>query len=1298
MAETTELSMGAEPTAFAHSCPPLPGGSLNAAELARRPSRSPDYATENRALLALAEAQTGSPHAVLEKLVTLALDLCQAGSAGVSVLEEQGGRQVFRWHAIAGAFAANVGRTMPRESSPCGTVVDQEAVLLFQHPERHFAYPVAVDPPIAEALLVPFKVDGKTTGTVWVIDHSSTRKFDSEDARLLTNLSRFASTAVQAIARANSKLYTDDLLEAQQHILELIVQGRPLVEVLKALCKVAEERAEGSVRAAILLLDQDGRRLRTGAAPSLPDEYNRAIDGIEVGYEGGTCAAAVARGEVVLTTDIAASPGWAGLSHLPLALGLKAAWSTPILSSERKVLGTFETYFADPREPTAHERRLVEVLARTAALAIERRDADDALRRSEERFRALVTATSDIVYRMSADWEEMQPLDGRGLVPSSDSPLRGWMDRNLPAFEHERVRAELARVIAARRPFEMEHQVVRADGSLGWTFSRAVPLFGDSGEVAEWFGMASDITQQKQAEAELTRVRAESDQRARLYETILSNTPDFGYVFDLDHRFTYANEVLLRMWGKSWNEAIGKTCLELGYEPWHAAMHDREIETVKATQQPIRGEVHFTGTFGRRIYEYIFVPVLGPDGEVEAIAGTTRDVTERKQEEERQKFLANLATASQPLTEPAELMAVAARLLAEHLDVDRCAYAEIEDENVYVITGDHTRGVSSIVGRWPVAAFGAVHHRMMKANEPYVVTDADADPRIDPADLPAYRATAIQAVICVPLHKDEKFTAAMAVHQKVARQWTPDEVELVRTVVGRCWEALERARVVRQHRASEEQLRLVTDTVPALIAFVDAEKRYGFVNRQYEAWFNRPRSEIEGRYVWEVVGAEAYERLRSHTERGLSGERVEFEAFAPYPSGGRHIHAAFIPQFDGDKVVGYFSLITDVTERTRAVEALQDADRRKDEFIALLAHELRNPLAPLRNGLQVIKLVGNDAQAAEQARQMMDRQLGHMVRLIDDLLDVSRISRGKLTLRRERQALRDVVNSAVETARPAIEAAGHELILHLPSDPVFVDGDLTRLGQVFSNLLTNAAKFTDRGGRIVLSAERRDDQIAVSVADTGIGIPAEALPSIFDMFSQVDRTLERSTGGLGIGLALVKGLTEMHGGRVSAASPGEGRGSTFTVTLPIVLSAGRPRARRSDDDAHARRLSRRVLVVDDNRDSAESMSLMLGLLGSEVRMAHDGLEAIKAAEAFRPEVILMDIGMPRLNGFDATRRIREQSWGRDTAIVALTGWGQSADRQKSKEAGCDGHLVKPVELRDLERLLAGLDPMLDSSP
>jgi signal transduction histidine kinase/DNA-binding response OmpR family regulator len=397
-------------------------------------------------------------------------------------------------------------------------------------------------------------------------------------------------------------------------------------------------------------------------------------------------------------------------------------------------------------------------------------------------------------------------------------------------------------------------------------------------------------------------------------------------------------------------------------------------------------------------------------------------------------------------------------------------------------------------------------------------------------------------------------------------------------------------------------------------------------------------------------------------------------------------------QFDADDVEFLRTICHYVTvayERMRFIHQLRDSDRRKDEFLATLAHELRNPLAPIRSALQIIRLTGNDGPAIAQARTMMERQLGQMVRLIDDLLDVSRISRGKLELRKDRIELASVIRSAVDTSRPLIDAAGHELTLSVTAEPIYLDADPVRLAQVFSNLLNNAAKYMESGGHIWLTTALGDKEVVVTVRDTGIGIPADALPAIFDMFTQVDRSLEKSQGGLGIGLTLVKQLVELHGGKVEARSEGEGKGAEFIMHLPVVSLGPAPQP-KADDEQQARAPACRILVADDNRDAAESMGMMLRLMGNEVRTVQDGVQAVEEAAEFRPDVILLDIGMPRLNGYDAARRIRGERWGKDIVLVALTGWGQEEDKHHASEAGFDHHFTKPVNPADLERLVAGL--------
>ena len=389
---------------------------------------------------------------------------------------------------------------------------------------------------------------------------------------------------------------------------------------------------------------------------------------------------------------------------------------------------------------------------------------------------------------------------------------------------------------------------------------------------------------------------------------------------------------------------------------------------------------------------------------------------------------------------------------------------------------------------------------------------------------------------------------------------------------------------------------------------------------------------------------------------------------------------------------------SDITELQRMEENLRrlasdlaEADRRKDRFLATLSHELRNPLAPIRNSLELMKRSPRDAAMIDLARAAMERQLVQMVRLVDDLLDVSRITRDKLELRREMVTLQSVLDNAVEAAQPCIAEHGHALSVSLPQAPVWLNVDPTRTAQVFSNLLNNAAKYTDDGGSLQLVARVEGEDAIVSVIDNGVGVPPQQVAQVLEMFGQVDGTLERSEGGLGIGLSLAKRLVEMHNGRIDLRPAPVGRGTEVevrltTVTAPLRHASTLPVVPAPPVEPHRCR----VLVVDDNVDSAQTLGMMLDVLGHQTRLANDGMEAVRIAREFQPDLVLLDIGMPRLNGYEACRQIREQDWATAVTMVAVTGWGQDEDRRRSKDAGFDLHLVKPLDPLVVERMMREL--------
>ena len=400
---------------------------------------------------------------------------------------------------------------------------------------------------------------------------------------------------------------------------------------------------------------------------------------------------------------------------------------------------------------------------------------------------------------------------------------------------------------------------------------------------------------------------------------------------------------------------------------------------------------------------------------------------------------------------------------------------------------------------------------------------------------------------------------------------------------------------------------------------------------------------------------------------------------------------------DAGRLLGAVNVLVDINERKRTEEALAESHRRKDEFLATLAHELRNPLASIRNAIQFLKLKGALEPDVQMARDLIDRQVENLVRLVDDLLDVSRINSNKLELRKEHVYLRNVIETAVETSRPQVESQGHQLTLALPPSPISLQADPVRLCQAIANLLNNAAKYTEPGGRICLKAERQGSDAVVSVQDNGIGIPAKMLPHIFEMFAQPPRSVNRSQGGLGIGLALVKRLVEMHGGSVEAKSAGPDLGSEFILRLPVLFEADNSEA-KSGRDRMVAAGALRILVVDDNPDVAASLAMMLKMVGNEVRIAHDGREGLRSADEFRPAVVLLDIGLPKINGYEAAKLIRQHDWGKQMVLIALTGWGQDEDRRRSTEAGFNHHLVKPIKLAPLLKLLAHVAEPASSLP
>jgi PAS domain S-box-containing protein len=495
---------------------------------------------------------------------------------------------------------------------------------------------------------------------------------------------------------------------------------------------------------------------------------------------------------------------------------------------------------------------------------------------------------------------------------------------------------------------------------------------------------------------------------------------------------------------------------------------------------------------------------------------------------------------------------------------------------------------------------------------------------------------------------------------------------------------------------SEERRRLLADNMSQMAYVADGEGTITWVNRRWIEYTGLDADDVNNGGWARVVDPEHFASMGASyalaQERGEPWEHV-FRLKSTDGSYRWFLSRSMPIKDEQGKVVRWFGTNTDINEQKLAEEALEESSRHKDHFLATLAHELRNPLAPLKNGLQLLELAPDDADLMETTRVMMVRQLDHMVRLVDDLMDLSRISRGKIRLAKDKVQLSEVVATAMEASRPFIERMGHTFDVNIGSGSMVVNGDLARLIQVVSNLLNNAAKYTPPGGRIELDVSQDGGQAAIRIRDNGIGIDAAALPHVFDMFAQVDPEQKgQAQGGLGIGLNIGQRLVHMHSGTVEGRSEGLGKGSEFTVRLPVEAEVLKHAPAPVTPTTSA--AARRVMVVDDNEDIALSTTLILKKLGHQVVVAHDGEHAVELAEQSRPEVILMDIGMPKMNGYDACARIRSHDWGKHMHIIAVSGWGQEEDRKRSTEAGFDAHVVKPIERFTLERVVAGSTPHL----
>jgi PAS domain S-box-containing protein len=837
-------------------------------------------------------------------------------------------------------------------------------------------------------------------------------------------------------------------------------------------------------------------------------------------------------------------------------------------------------------------------------------------------------------------------LEVRSVQPDS----RMWSTFILPD-DLDAMRPVLAQLRETGGPFTIEFRVRRTDGAILWIASIGRMEMSPDGKPLRMLGVNIDITERKRVQLALQA----SETRYRMATEAMS-----GMVYDFD-RITGRVERsagLLSVVGYRPDES------EPTQEWWSNRIHPDDLQIAKnrfrqaeaAGDATLEAEYRVKHRDGseRHVWDRAVLE-RGPDGKVVRMVGYTLDITERnraelslRESEERFRLLATAANDG-------------------FWEIDVVSGKVWWNESYDRMFGPRPAESTSSTDWWSERIHPEDRERVQRAFESSLMSDSERW-------VQEYRFRRRDGSYAYVV--DRAFVSRDAKGRPLR-------------IAGSMLDLTERKRTEEALRESEALFRTLGEAVPDFLWMTDAEGRPLYQN---PAWrnFTGMTPEQFAEKGWEALHApEDVPLLKAEWEKAVAaGQAIKVETrFRRHDGEFRWFSGRTIPLHDDTgRVVKWVGTMTDIHELKLAEAALRDADRRKNEFLATLAHELRNPLAPIRNAVHLLMLKGPPDPPLQAAREMIERQVKHMVRLIDDLLDVSRITRGRLELRRENVTLGLILDQAIETSRPHLDRARHELTMTLPETTVWVHADSVRMSQVFANLLHNACKYMEPGGRIVVRAEVVGNEAVVSITDTGIGIAPDHLPRLFEMFSQVASALDRSQGGLGIGLSLAKGLVEMHGGRIEARSEGIGRGTTFCVRLPIAsMHAGLP-ALSTNGHSHEP-TSLRILVVDDNRDAALSLASLLELKGHRTAVAFDGADALDQARRFHPDAAILDLGLPGMNGFELCRRLRQDFASPRMFITALSGWGQDDDRRRSREAGFDAHLVKPVEYEALSKLL-----------
>ncbi len=984
------------------------------------------------------------------------------------------------------------------------------------------------------------------------------------------------------------------------------------------------------------------------------------------------------------------------------------------------------------------------------------------LQQSEERLLALLKASSDVIYHMSPDWKTMTELYGRGFMADTDEADSSWLEKYIHPDDQPHVTELIESCIKDKRLFELEHRILRPDGSIGWTHSRAIPMMNEEGNIKEWFGAASDITKVKQVEESAKKANEEAERRAqdvqnerKRFFDVLETLPVMICLITPEYRIPFANKAFRERFGEANDRYFYEYCC--GYtEPCPFCESLVPLKTGRAHHW------EFTSPDGNTIIDAYDFPFSDTNGSP-LILEMDIDITEHRKAEEalhkvylREEVLGELTSWLLESEDPQAIMEEICRKSIGYVECDVFINCVAEGDHLLLnsysgISAEEVENLKRL--EYDETVFGCIAAKGERIVVPDVQNSADQRVQI-------VRSFGVQSFAGFPLKSDDHVIGTLSFGSRKRKTFTEDELLFMNIVSGHIAIAINRLIILKALRDNRESLeeelkgaKLLKGISTELLYQEDTREFYekiidaasGIMHSQFASiQMLSPNGDDKGKLkllayrgfnqkatvFWKYVdissGSSCGEALRTGERIIVPDlEKCDFmqgtedqiiylqtgihatQTTPLYSRSGRpvgmistHWSEPYVPSEGELRQLDVLARqAADVIDRRQFEEALRESeekaialvgeleetDRNKNQFISALSHELRNPLAVISAGLEILSLSQNKEQI-QKAKDIMYRQMNQLCSLVDDLLDLTRISNNKIELKKEKIELNKLISLITDDQQALFDEKGMTLYTKISSHSIFIHADSVRLKQIIGNLLHNAQKYTRPGGETVLSVNEDNHEAVIRVKDNGIGLSLELIPRLFQPFVQADSSLDRSSGGLGLGLSITKGIVELHGGSVKAFSEGLGKGSEFTIRLPILDEEGADDVTKAKPVCSAAR-SLRILIIEDNKDFADLLSTMLIEIDYQVEVAYDGYRGLEILKHFQPDIILCDIGLPGMDGFEVAKNIKENEALKDTFLVALTGYAEEDDLKRAKESGFNRLMAKPVSLDAIQALL-----------